>query len=100
MLGLVYLRSYETEKGTMVACCDQHLMGKTFREGRLRLSLETGFYGKSLRRLAEALVVLETADILNLVGPEIVAAAVEKGLVHPDAIISVQGIPHVQVMKL
>lgn len=98
-MGLVYLKTYNTEKGHMAACCDQGLIGKTFREGRLRLSLETGFYGNSLLGLAEALVVLETAAILNLVGPEIVAAAVERGLVHPDAVISIGGVPHVQVMK-
>lgn len=84
----------------MVACCDQGLIGKTFREGRLRLSPEAGFYGNSLLGLAEALVVLEMADILNLVGPEIVSAAVEKGLVHPDAVISIGGVPHAQVLKL
>lgn len=99
-MGLVYLRSYHTEKGTMVACCDKDLMGKTFREGRLKLSLETGFYGNSLQRLAEALIILDAADILNLVGPEIVAAAVERGVVHPDAVISIAGVPHVLVMKL
>jgi hypothetical protein len=99
-LGLVYLKTYTTEKGSMVACCDEGLIGKTFREGRLRLSLETGFYGNSLTPLAEAIVVLETADILNLVGPEIVAAAVERGLVHPQAVIRIGGVPHAQVMKL
>lgn len=83
----------------MVACCDKDLMGKSFREGRLKLSLETGFYGNSLLRLAEALVALEAADVLNLVGTEIVTAAVERGLVHPDAVISIGGVPHVQVMK-
>ena len=84
----------------MVACCDKNLMGKTFREGRLKLSLETKFYGNSLLGLAEALVVLETADTLNLVGPEIINAAIEKGLVHPDAVIYIGGVPHAQVMNL
>ena len=100
MLSLVYLRSYSTEKGKMVACCDEDLRGKTFREGRLKLSLETDFYGNSLVGLAEALVVLEGAVTLNLVGTKIVDAVVEKGLVHPDAVIWIGGVPHVQVMKL
>ncbi len=84
----------------MVACCDKELRGKTFREGRLKLSLETEFYGNAVIGLSEALVVLEGADIVNLVGPEIVGAAIEKGLVHPGAVISIDGVPHVQVMKL
>ncbi len=84
----------------MVACCDKELRGKTFREGKLKLSLETEFYGNALMGLSEALVVLDGADILNLVGPEIVGGAIEKGLVHPAAVISIEGVPHVQVMKL
>ncbi len=83
----------------MVASCDEELIGKTFRQGRLKLSLEKGFYGDSLLGLGEALVVLERADILNLVGNNVIGAAIEKGLVHPDAIISIDGVPHVQAMK-
>ncbi len=83
----------------MVACCDEDLMGRTFREGRLKLSLDKGFFGDSLVGLSEALVIFDGADVLNLVGGNIIKAAVEKGLVHPDAVISIGGVPHVQVMR-
>ena len=99
-MSLVYTRSYKTDKGTMVACCDKELLGKTFREGKLMLSLQTGFYGDSTVALTEALVLLDGADILNLVGENIVRAAISRGLVHPEAVISIAGVPHVQVMKI
>ncbi len=84
----------------MVACCDEDLMGKIFREGRLRLSLEKGFFGDSLLGLGEALILMDGANILNLVGRNVVGAAIERGLVHPEAVISISGVPHAQVMKL
>jgi len=93
-LGLVYARSYKTEKGTMVACCDKELLGK------LKLSLQTNFYGNATVDLLEALVLLDGADILNLVGENIVRAAIDRGLVHPHAVISIAGVPHVQVMRV
>ena len=99
-MALVYLKSYDTDKGVMVACCDGGLIGKTFRDGRLKLSLETSFYGNSLLPLAEALILLDKADILNLVGKDVIDAAIDKGIVHPEAVISIAGIPHVQVMRL
>ena len=99
-LGLVYARSYKTEKGTMVACCDKELLGQIFREGKLKLSLQTNFYGNATVDLLEALVLLDGADILNLVGENIVRAAIDRGLVHPHAVISIAGVPHVQVMKV
>ncbi len=84
----------------MVACCDEDLMGKTFREGRLKLSLDKGFFGNSPLGLGEALVLLEGADILNLVGRNVISAALDRGLVHPEAVISIDGVPHAQVMRL
>ena len=84
----------------MVACCDKDLLGRIFREGKLKLSLQTNFYGNAAMDLLEALVLMDGADILNLVGENIVKAAIEKGLVHPHAVISIAGVPHVQVMKI
>ena len=84
----------------MVACCDEELIGKTFREGRLRLSLDAGFYGDTLFGLGEALVLIDKADILNLVGKTVIDAAIDKGIVHPEAVIVISGIPHAQVMRM
>jgi len=99
-LDLVYAASYKTEKGLMVACCDEDCMGRIFREGRLKLAPETTFYGSAVMGLSEALVMMNGAEILNLVGKKIVDAAIANGLVHPDAVIRIAGVPHVQVMKL
>jgi len=99
-LGLVYARSYKTGKGTMVACCDKELLGRIFREGKLKLSLQTNFYGNATVDLLEALMLLDGADILNVVGENIVKAAIDRGLVDPHAVISIAGVPHVQVMRL
>ena len=84
----------------MVACCDEDCMGRVFREGRLRLLPETKFYGSAVMVLSEALMLMDRADILNLVGRRIVDAAIAKGLVHPEAVITIAGVPHVQVMKI
>jgi len=75
-------------------------MGRIFREGRLRLAPESKFYGSAVVGLTEAVVLMVGADMLNLVGRKIVDAAINNGLVHPDAVITIGGVPHVQVMKL
>lgn len=75
-------------------------MGRTFREGRLKLAPESKFYGSAVVALGEAVVLMVEADMLNLVGRRVVDAAINNGLVHPDAVITIAGVPHVQVMKL
>jgi len=75
-------------------------MGRTFREGRLKLAPESTFYGSAVVELTEAVVLMVGADMLNLVGRKVVDAAINNGLVHPDAVMTIAGVPHVQVMKL
>ncbi|HVH14238.1 MAG TPA: DUF424 family protein [Candidatus Angelobacter sp.] len=99
-MDLVYATSYKTEKGSLVACCDEDCLGRTFREGRLKLAPESKFYGSAVIGLTEAVVLMVGADMLNLVGKRVVDAAINNGLVHPDAVITIAGVPHVQVMKL
>ncbi len=99
-MDLVYATSYKTEKGLLVACCDEDCMGQIFREGRLKLAPESKFYGSAVVGLTEAVVLMVGADMLNLVGRKVVDAAINNGLVHPDAVITIAGVPHVQVMKL
>ena len=84
----------------MVACCDEDCMGREFKEGRLRLAPEHGFYGSAVMDVSAALILMDGAEILNLVGRRIVDAAIKKGMVHPDAVITIGGVPHVQVMRL
>jgi hypothetical protein len=66
----------------------------------LRLAPESKFYGSAVIGLTEAVVLMIGADMLNLVGRRVVDAAINNGLVHPDAVITIAGVPHVQVMKL
>jgi len=47
-LDLVYATSYKTEKGLLVACCDEECMGRIFREGRLKLAPESNSTGAQL----------------------------------------------------
>jgi hypothetical protein len=35
-----------------------------------------------------------------MVGHRIVKKAVEKGLIHPEAVIKISGVPHAQIVKM
>ncbi|MBS7656070.1 DUF424 family protein [Candidatus Bathyarchaeota archaeon] len=84
----------------IVALCDPELLGKTFREGRLKLEVKEAFYRGALVSIDEALKELYEADIGNLVGRKIINAAVKSGLINSAAIIYISGTPHVQMLKL
>lgn len=96
----VFVKVLKDAKYTLVAVCDSGLLGQTFREGKLRLEVKTDFYRGIPSTIPEALRVVDVADIANLVGKGIVEAAVREGLVSSSAVLSIGGVPHVQIVRL
>ncbi len=84
----------------ILAACDAELLGRRLEEGRLRLEVNTAFYGGFLASLDELAEYMGKATIMNLVGEHAVSKAVEEGYVHPEAIIRIAGVPHAQVVSV
>jgi hypothetical protein len=96
----VSLRIFKDAKYTLVAACDSELLGSIFREGKLKLEVKVDFYHGVSTSIPEALQAIDGADIANLVGEGIVQAAVQGGLVDPSAVVRIDGVPHVQIMRM
>ncbi|RLE51170.1 MAG: DUF424 domain-containing protein [Candidatus Methanomethylicota archaeon] len=94
------MNSWIRGKDLLVAVCDADILGKTFREGRLKIEVKESFYGGKLVSLEEALAALKEASIGNIVGKEIVKSAIEEGIIHKDAVIWIGGQPHAQFIKM
>ncbi len=62
--------------------------------------MKKDFYGDILCSIEEAVNLLSDAELANLVGEKIVNATIEKKLIDPRAVIYIDGIPHVQIIKL
>ena len=96
----VYLNKYVKDKCTLITVCDMDLLGKTLREGRLKLEVTEKFYGGHPATPKEAAEALAKADTGNLVGKKAVKLAIENDLVDPAAVIYIAGVPHAQIIKL
>jgi len=95
----VHLRIINNKSEVLVAVCDSGLLGETFREGKMKLEVSTEFYGGPLCTVEEAMDALAGADVANLVGKTTVKAAVNKGLVDPQAVVYFGPVPHVQIVR-
>lgn len=87
-------------KHVILAACDVELLGKTLREGKIVFEVREQFYKGGRVNIDEAIDLMEQSTIVNMVGENIVRRAVESGLVHPDAVLSISGVPHAQIVKL
>jgi len=84
----------------LLAICDVEILGKTLREGKIVFRVSEEFYKGEEVDVEEAVAMIENSTIVNMVGRNVVRKAVEKGYVHPEAILEIEGIPHAQIVKL
>ncbi len=96
----VYVNLRRWGKCVLLAICDADILGKTLKRGKIVFHIREDFYKGSLVSIEEAMDLIRQATIVNMVGRRIVEKAVEKGLVHPDAVLEIEGIPHAQILKL
>lgn len=97
-LTTMYLKSYSVNKEILVAVCDSELIGRTFREGELHLSVNEDFFKGHPADEDEVKKALKDATIANLVGEQSVACGIDSGIVDEHCVITIDGIPHAQMV--
>ncbi len=84
----------------LLAICDAEILGKTLCEGKIVFKVKEEFYKGAKVSIEEAVAMIENSTIVNMVGKNVVKKAVEKGYVHPEAILKIEGVPHAQILKI
>ncbi len=101
---MIYFKSYLTEQGSVVAMCDEELIGRVLRSGKLVLDLDryASFYKGELLSEEEAAGRLSGERIYsaNIVGERSVGIVVKSGLVGADDVKAVEGVPFVQLYAI
>lgn len=95
----VYVNLKKVGRNVLLAICDCEILGRTLREGEIVFHVKDEFYNGGKVTLEEALGMIRNSTIVNMVGRNCVGEAVEKGYVHPDAVLNIEGIPHAQIVK-
>lgn len=95
----IRMKVYARGNETLVAAADADLIGKTFREGRLKIEVGKFYEGDVV---TEKFFVehLRLATIGNFVGRETIDAAKRAGFVSDDGILWIDGIPHAQFVLM
>lgn len=96
----MYVKIHMNERDTILAACDEHLAGQTFREGDARLDVNEVFYKGDILDRAGLVERMKSASIMNLVGDEAVGIAIDEGYASETDVIIIGGVRHVQVVLL
>ena len=91
---------YKQGDDLVIGACDEELLGKRFAEGQLQIDVTKKFYEVDRVSIKTLERFLHDATIANLVGKQTVECAIRLGLVNPDCILRIKGIPHAQVVRM
>jgi len=94
-----YFNLKKEGNNVLLAICDEELLGKTLREGKIVFKISEDFYKGKKISVDQAVSMIENSTIINIIGNECVKKAIENGFVHPEAVLKIEGISHVQIMK-
>ncbi|MFC6939567.1 DUF424 domain-containing protein [Salinirubellus sp. GCM10025818] len=98
----VLLTERETPEGLLVTVCDADVVGETFENGSVSLTVEADFYAEDAREATAEDVAdsLSRALTANLVGTRSVEIAVEHGFVDEGNVLDLDGTRHAQYLRL
>jgi len=94
------MRVYRVKGEVLVAVCDSDIVGRTFREGDLKLEVKESFYGEEEVGEEEVKRALRNATIANITGSKAVNLAVRIGIIDKNRILYIEGCPHAQMVVI
>jgi len=96
----VYANVRKWGRCVLLAACDAELLGKILRDEKIVFEVREEFYKGLKMTVDEVIDLMKQSTIVNMVGHCVVGKAIEKGLVHPDAVLKISGVPHAQIVKM
>lgn len=90
----------KTPEGLLVSVCDRDVLGETFENGAVSLSVDESFYGGDTVTEGDVVDSLSRATVANIVGTRSVELAIEHGFVDETTVLEVDGTHHAQVLRL
>ncbi len=97
---MISIKIYKQGNDILIGACDQDLIGKKFVDGKFQINVTKEFYGGRIISIETLIQYLKEATIANLVGKNAVNCAIKIGLIDPNCVLKIKGIPHAQMVRM
>jgi hypothetical protein len=94
------LNERRTDEGLLVAVCDDDVLGETFEDDGVSLTVTEEFYGGEAADEQTVVESLARASVANLVGTEAVGLAIREGFVDEENVLDVESTRHAQFLRM
>jgi hypothetical protein len=88
----------DTQKGLLVSVCDADVMGETFENGKVSLTVDEDFYDGETADEEAVVQSLSRCSVANLVGTRAVGLAIDHGFVDEENVLDFEGTRHAQLL--
>jgi len=99
-MGRIAFKVIPTPEGKILAACDRELVGKTLKEGNLKVFINPEFYFEKEGDEKELESLMKDAIAMNFFGNGVVSFLISKGLVNRENVKRIEGVMHVQIYKI
>lgn len=96
----VNYQTYDRGDEILLAACDDDVLGRTLENEDIQLDVKESFYGGKKIDRERLKRELEACTIANLVGQNTVEAAMEMGFGSESDVMKIDGVPHLQVVRM
>ncbi|PKK86580.1 MAG: DUF424 domain-containing protein [Thermoplasmata archaeon HGW-Thermoplasmata-1] len=94
-MDMIAIHVYNRGTESLLAACDEELIGTCLRDGVAKLDVSECFYGNGVKtECCELAQYLAATTMANLVGKRTVACAVEAGFICEENVRTVEGVPY------
>jgi hypothetical protein len=97
---MISIKTYKQGDDLVIGACDEQLLGKKFKKGKLQIDVSRHFYDGERITAAALKRFLMDATIANLVGEETIKCAISIGVIDPNSILRINGVPHAQMIRM
>jgi hypothetical protein len=96
---VITVRLIQQGREILVAACDKELLGKTYREGDIKLEVSKDFYEGEDGDEELLISRLNMCTMANLVGEHTCKIASKHKFIEEDCVMLIQGVPHAQMIR-
>ncbi len=95
-----FVKTTNYQNSNMLNMCDEDLLGKTIKNGKLQINITQSYYGQRLVEQAEAETLLQSCSILNLVGKNTIQLSVDLKVGSQQGVKTIDDVPFLIVFKM
>ena len=89
-----FSKTYNTEKGILVAVCDEDIAGQVFEENDFVLDIDRDFFCDAKLSKTELLEILKDVHSANICGNEVIEFLVENNILEDEHVKTIAGIKY------